>query len=239
MLSDVIQDVRTLSYDSWTASARTWKLIGLTLLLVAFLAVLGWFITDHHETPFINLLRDPNVIADLPWYSSGLEFAGFIFLAIGVGVTSLAASLCKGQARLVLSLVALFTLVLLLDDIFMLHENSWQVGLSEKKIYASYAVFALFIMVFKVRFLSKTPVFILGLSFSFMGLSLVIDIFEDISSLIVGAEDLAELAGFAFWTTYWSTVSRQSIQRHFTTDAPDVSFDMRPGRALIGLPSES
>jgi len=216
-----------------------WKSIGLTLLLVAFLAFLGWFITDHHETPFINLLRDPNVIADLPWYSSGLEFAGFIFLAIGVGVTSLGASLCKGQARLVLGLVALFTLALLLDDMFMLHENSWQVGLSENKIYASYAVLIIYITAFNIRFLSKTPAFVLGLSLFFMGLALIIDVFEGRISLILGAEDLAELAGFAFWATYWSTVAHLSIQRHFTTDAPDGSFDMRPGRALIGLPGDS
>ena len=215
VIHDLFENAKVMSLDALKASAREWQYTIFTLCIVCAVSALGWFIADHHGTPFINLLRDPNVIGDQPWYGSGLEFAGFIFLGMGVGSTLLGASLCRGQARFVLAVVGLFTLALLLDDMFMLHENAWQIGLTEKRVYAAYAIVVLYITVFNLRFLSKTPLFLLGSSFIFMGFALLVDTFENFFPPIIGLEDLSELAGFIFWTSYWSAVAYRSIHRHF------------------------
>lgn len=106
---------------------------------------------------------------------------------------------------------ALLTVLLLLDDLFLLHEVVFPdyLGIPEKLVYIAYGSLALFWAVKLQKCIRETEYLILLTSFAFFGLSVFIDMFEHpIKSVFGGGntlllEDGFKLLGIAGWFGYF------------------------------------
>jgi len=141
--------------------------------------------------------------------------------SIGILFWTATATLCIFSAMLVtgrqnevmlkpfLYVSGLFTLLLGFDDLFLLHERVFPnfIGLPEKAVLGSYAVFA---VAYLIRF--RTAIFeteypLLGLALSFFGISVVIDAFHSEGRDTAALEDFPKFVGIVSWFVYYARVS--------------------------------
>ena len=184
-------------------------------VLVVVLIALGYLVTATTGTPITNLLRDPNAIADLPFYFGALEYAGIVVMAAAGGIALFSATLTRGPAARFLLLGGLLTLLLVCDDLYMLHENSWHFYLNEKTTFALYGLFALLFVLTNLT----TLLYSSFLLFVTAGLFFAAAIAADSSALPgfnallpSGSEDMLELIGICFWATYFVKCSRDALR---------------------------
>ena len=193
------------------------------LVLTVSLPILGAVLLLHwwRGIPIGHLTRDPATITGAPTYTGLLS-------NIGILLWSAAAALCLFSATLVarrrsewlfaqfLYASGLFTLLVSIDDLFLLHDSFFptHIGIPEKVIYGAYALLAL---VYLLRFgavILETEYLLLGLALFLFGLSVALDVlppfpFGDPYLL----EDGAKFAGIVTWLVYFTRVSSQAIQR--------------------------
>jgi hypothetical protein len=205
------QGLRGLIAGSIVASRPHLRSLVVVIGAVAVITAIGWRLAGENHTPFIDLLRDANVVGHLPWYSSGLEYIGFVFMAISVGCIAFAASIVSGEAKSLLIKAGFISIVLIVDDMFMMHEHSWRVGLSEKKVFALYALYIIGLFALHWRYIMRTPVFTIALAMVCFAVSAVLDSYDDAIGSPSGTEDVAELLGFALWANYWAIVARNAV----------------------------
>lgn len=100
-----------------------------------------------------ELIRDPNSVGSFPFYVGALSNIGVLFWWSAAVVAAFTYVLLRGvkqadqrvkEARAFFLYAALFTALLALDDLFMLHEEAFPVylGVSEMAVYAVYGLLA-------------------------------------------------------------------------------------------------
>ena len=189
--------VRAISSGLWLILAITVVFLG----AVVFGRLVGGIRIDH-------LTRDPASLTHSSVYLGFLSTVGLLFWAAAAAVCILGASLVSGsrlQSRLVrfLRASAFLTLVLLLDDAFLVHERVLPryAGVPQRLVYL---VYVLLLVVYLVRFravIFETDYFLLGLALILFGFSIVSDLIWD-SPL----EDGTKFAGIVTWTVYFGRV---------------------------------
>ena len=207
LISSVMALVRQAATSSW--NHRYALLAGLAFVVSLELA--GYFLSSAADTSLMNLLRDPNAMAGQPWFFGGLEIAGMLILAFLTGGVIFSASLSRGRMASFLWSGGLLSVLLFLDDAYMLHENAYRVGLSENKIFLVYGLIFLAIIGWHWKLLARTPLAILGLSLAFLAFSVLLDNIEFLSRAIYAGEDLSELIGFTLWGVYFFVVGRDAV----------------------------
>ena len=113
--------------DQWRWSARA---LALTTLIVG-IAIL---IVSTTGAEWRQLTSDSNALGGDPWYFGFMEVATSLILAAAAGVALFSSTMMRGDAKRFVLWAGVFTLLLSLDDIYMLHES-----ISERSIYAVYA----------------------------------------------------------------------------------------------------
>jgi hypothetical protein len=228
-----VQDFRGMIAGGVAASRAHLLSLFIVIGLVAVLTSFGWRLSNANHTPFIDLMRDANVVGHLPWYSSGLEYVGFVIMSISVGSIALAASLVSGEARSLLIKAGFISLVLIIDDIFMMHEHSPRIGLSEKKVFALYALYIVGLFALHWRYILRTPVLTIGVAMLCFAVSAVLDSYDDAMRSPSGSEDVAELLGFALWANYWAIVARNAIIDELAGARAAKSAAIAPAQAPV------
>lgn len=186
--------------------------VAVAILLAAVLIGGGYSIAGVTGTSIGNLVRDPNAIADQPFYFGALEYAGILLMAMAGGIAVFSGVLLRGAPARFLICGGLLTLLLVCDDLFMLHENSSAFHLNERITFGIYGACALLFAVANFSCLLKSPFILLAIAALFFVLALAVDVFPFlVSALPTGGEDLIELVGICFWSLYFLVQSRRML----------------------------
>lgn len=181
--------------------------------------------------------RDVTAIGNLPFYAGVVSQLGAMLWSAALAVCVLTVTLLKsqnqnGRARRFLIQAAILTAVLLLDDIFLFHEDIGPdyFGISEKVIAVFYFLLCLAFLVLNMREILSSEYSILGLALAMFGASMFLDaanldkydeygiLFSDQFQIFL--EDGFKFVGIATWLLYFA---RYGIQRLRGQDATTSS----------------
>ena len=180
------------------------------LLLLAMVIVC----TQRH-IPFSHITCDPAAVAEIHPFTGMISNIGILLWA-GAAVICLFcwALLSKNPDKTRFSTFVLYfgimTLILLLDDLFMLHEQiiPCDLGIPQKFVLLGYLGLALCGIVFFRKTILTTDYLLLLLALGFFGLSIFVDVFDhEIDALIGGwrylFEDGSKFLGIVTWLGYF------------------------------------
>jgi hypothetical protein len=209
--------------SSFMRFRSSWPIIGLILAVSAVLIGAGLLLHFWVGIPISELTRDPTAIVGEPLYTGYLSQIGIFFWSASAAVcmfsaTVLSRSLDNLKIKHFLLVSGMLTLVLGLDDLFLLHEVFFPYfGIPENAILVSYAGFVLFYLVRFFSIILKTEYILLGMALVFFGVSVTLDLFKLHSIDPYLFEDGAKLVGILGWLAYFfrtgiSAVSHNAAQ---------------------------
>lgn len=211
--------------------AQFQKVILLLLPALLLLAVVA-LVSLRFDIPVSRFTRDPLAI------TGGHPFLGVVS-NLGAILWSSAAAVClftytlldkrstRKDVRAFILAGGLFTLMLLFDDLFMLHEEIFPhyLGVNEKLVYAVYgALMLLYLAVFRKRIMETSFVFLVT-ALSLFALSIIADrLPDDVPPMHLLFEDGFKFLGIASWFGYHYSACRRYLaacsRGAFRTDPP-------------------
>jgi hypothetical protein len=218
----------------WVHRARTQVplLRRLTLTLYLPLTLLYAALALQNAVPIALLLRDSNSMAESGLFYQGALSSLGVLLWWGAAVVSAFTFVLLGRApqpsttlqgsRAFFLYFAVFTGILTLDDLFMLHEEALPnyLGIPEAVVYACYGILAFGFVRF-IPFVFRTNFVLLALAFGFFAFSVLTDFgllrflfgMSGGASLVI--EDLSKLLGIVSWFGYTLSSSMKATTRAF------------------------
>ncbi|WP_205665241.1 hypothetical protein [Caldimonas tepidiphila] len=200
--------------------------IGLTLAASA--ALLGLVVALHlgGGIPIADLIRDPAAITQTPPYTGLLSQVGLFLWAATAAICLFCAGVASrdpadaAMASFFRASAAL-TLMLGLDDAFLLHEDLLpRIGIPEKGVLLAYAVLtALYLLGFLRTILARTGYELLAMALFFFAASVVLDVLNP-PSIPYLAEDAAKIAGIVSWLAYFSRTAAGTLRMDITAPQP-------------------
>jgi hypothetical protein len=177
--------------------------VGVLIGIVLFLKVWKGMPSEH-------LTRDPNAIFDAPLYIGFLSQVGIFFWASAAAVclysgALLAAGPSNTVTRGFLYSAGLLSMLLGLDDAFLLHEQFFPfIGIPEKVVYVIYASLMLcFLFRFRTLIL-RTEYPMLAAGLLLFSASVLLDVIQPEGIDVFLVEDTAKIAGIMSWLAYFS-----------------------------------
>lgn len=193
------------------ASIKHWRWMVSGLVAASALASLAIYMSYATGTPIRSFLRDCTAIGQMPAYYGSLEAAGAVGMAIGGGI-AIFSGLVSKSARVLLVGGGILTMALSLDDLFQLHENAWRIGMTEKRVYATYLVALIGIGALSWRSALRTPLAVLGLSLGLLTVAAAIDQSEKLAAAApTGSEGMLELFAFVLWSAYFICTGKLAL----------------------------
>lgn len=194
-----------------------WPMIGLILIVSA--VFLGAVLLLHFwkGIPFAQLTRDPIAIVRAPLYTGFLSQIGILFWSASAAVCIFSAKVLPRypgslEIKRFLFVSGLLTLVLDLDDVFLLHEEFFpHLGVPQKVIYIGYAGVVFFYLIRFYPIILKTEYVLLGMAFLFFGLSVTLDAFNPQDIDLHLFEDGAKLVGIVSWLAYFFCTGASAV----------------------------
>lgn len=225
--SSFIQSIKTLSKLDFPSSYIL-SLYGPILIVLLIVAL-------QEAAPPRRLTQDPLSIAKLPFYFGIVSNIGILLWCAAAAICFFTAFILRqAQASQKFSKFlfwsGMLTTLLMVDDLFMLHESAFPrlLGVSEKVGIVIYGIAALLYFVTYRRTILKTNWLVLGLSLSWLALSVLLDS-VDIFKQVLGterqylAEDGAKFFGIATWMIYYSYICWQVFKQHFVLKQSNIT----------------
>jgi hypothetical protein len=188
----------------------------LPLILCAGLPLAAAFAVGLVEPDLVaTLFRDPAASTNSPPYLGFFSHLGVLGWWAGAVSSLLAATvLPRSPARPVLLCAGALTGLLMLDDLFMLHEEVLpHLGLSERLVHAFYCIaLAAYLLGCKSFHRSMDWPLLLA-SFALLGTSAIVDFAADFGRFTLLIEDATKFAGIAAWSGYHVLAARRCLQR--------------------------
>ena len=195
-----------------------WQIALRLIPAIVLLAVLA-FITTRFDITVSMLTRDPLAIVDAPPYLGFVSNLGIIFWSAASAVCLFTVSLlggrgAPGDVRAFVLLGGLITLLLLVDDLFMLHEYFYpRLGIREKPAFAAYGMLVLGYLIGFRRKIGDTRFVYLFCALGLFALSLVIDrLPETLLPMHHLFEDGSKFLGIVCWLSYQVSVCLQCLE---------------------------
>lgn len=197
-----------------TALDQPWSVFAGALAVNAALAALLLYLEFFHGIDHWNLVRDTNAIAGQPAYFGFYSNLGILLWAAAAFVPGFVWLFLRNRKpqdeRLrALGLGALFAAAAGLDDLFMLHENSYVIGISDKVVMAAYASFLLAFVASAVPVLPRTKWLLLFAALGGLAASVLLDTTRFPGSVLM--EEVCKLTGISFLALYLLTLSRSVL----------------------------
>jgi hypothetical protein len=175
------------------------------LLLILFLLGMIQFIHSWRGIPYENLVRDPNAIAGMPKYIGFISQFGVFLWFASVGICFMGYFLIKGIESVnikskYLLYFGIFSLMLGLDDAYMLHEELAHRGLYEEMFFGVYAVMLLVFILKFLKLFFQTNFILLILSGFCLASSIAVDKYDHTLFLL---DDSFKVSGIVFWFVYF------------------------------------
>lgn len=191
----------------------TTRLLLLSYIPPLLVLALAHLLADALGVPFSSLTRDTAAVAGLPFVTGWISYLGAVLLAAAASIALFTAA--HAGARGYLAGLGLFSLALLGDDLFMLHDGLLAfMGIDETLVMGAYAVILLLILGSNLDYVRQTgrP---LAMALAFFGLSSVVDLWPD---QVFGnhrhlLEDGSKLLGIAGWLGYIVHICHLEISR--------------------------
>jgi hypothetical protein len=175
------------------------------LLLIGFLLGMIQLIHVWRDIPYENLVRDPNAIANLPKYIGFISQFGIFLWFASVGICFMGYFLIRGiesvnKKSKYLLYFGVFSLMLGLDDAYMLHEELAHRGLYEEMFFGVYAVMMLVFILKFLKLFFQTHFILLILSGFCLASSIAVDKYDHTLFLL---DDSFKVSGIVFWFVYF------------------------------------
>ena len=198
---------------------RLWRLIllNVTIALIGVASVLVLSARSHK--PLSYMTRDPAAITGAEFYLGFLSNIGIMLWAATAAVCLFAAMMLRRwraqRQALFLFASGLLSLVLALDDAFMLHEDvfPYRLHIPQLAVYAGYAILVSCYMAYFARDILRTDCLLLAIALSLLALSMGMDAFLPFGDLETMVEDGVKFAGIVFWTSYYVHAASGMVQR--------------------------
>lgn len=197
--------------------SRLWPVV-LVTLLISVVVVFGVYgVSVALDVSPTILSRDPASVTGSPVYIGMLSTFGIMLWSGAATICLFGAAIARpgkpGRANRVFLLASgVLTLLLGLDDAFLLHEEILPArGIPEPAVYSSYVALTGAYLLFFCRILS-TDYLILAAALFFLGLSFVTDIFP-LFRLPPFVEDSLKFIGIAFWLVYFARMVVQAVDQ--------------------------
>ena len=198
---------------------------------VVFIATVSTFLLGivlylhiWQNVPISDLTRDTAAIGQLPFYAGFLSQIGILLWAASAMLCFFSATVlpnCRASYRKLkrfLFVSAFLTLILGLDDAFLLHETVFpQLGIPSKVTYVSYGVFLLAYFLGFYTLILKTDHILIAIALGFFGISIAIDMLNLSGQRAFLFEDGAKLVGIVSWLVYFFQTGKYSIHLSQTT----------------------
>jgi hypothetical protein len=185
-------------------------MVATNALLVAGILVLEFrYGVDHW-----NFVRDTNAIAGLPAFFGSYSSLGILIWAAAASIALFSwralahCGIADAHAR-ALRLGGSFAAVACLDDLFMLHEHAYLVGIPETIVMAGYALFLIAFVVSTIPILHTTCWLLLGGAVGCLALSVLFDLTYFRGSVLL--EEVFKLSGISFLAAYLVTLSFSAL----------------------------
>ena len=194
-----------------------------SVLLATFLLLAVVLFSVYSDIPVSKFTRDPLAIA------GGRPFYGFVS-NIGVIMWSASMALCffsysllkagnaPGKVLYFVFSGGALSLILLLDDLFMLHEHFFPryLGYGEKVVFLTYGLLLLiYVAVFFDRIFDRNGFYLCCFVF-FFALSVLVDrLPESVLPMHHIFEDGSKLLGITSWLGFHSSACYHEVQSHF------------------------
>lgn len=172
--------------------------------------------------PMADLTRDPLAVVQEPVYIGAVSNLGVLIWAAAATICFFSYAVGRDRSApnsnsRFLLYGGLITVMLLLDDFFMLHEVVFPdyVGIPENLVYAIYiSLIAWFLVWYRRRILEHTTFLLLILALSGFGLMVVMDILEYVNPLpgFYLLEDGFKLFAIVSWTAYFASVGARQLR---------------------------
>lgn len=201
------------------------KTIGQLLLVLIAILLITWGISRLYALPMKWLMTDPPALFRTNQFIGFTTFIGVIVLSMGIGAIILLIAvrqrfLKKEEFRAMIGL-ALITLFLALDDLFMFHERiftGW-LHVGERTIFMIYLLlFLTFLFVNRTQIFNETTILFI-ISGLFFVISLSADVLSDkvylpqsIAAIVDIIEEGGKLGGYLFWTAFLIHKSKALLQ---------------------------
>ncbi len=183
------------------------------LLMLIFVVSVYWAL----KVPMSDLTRDPVQLLNGRPYTGMLSNVGIMLWSATAGILLFTAVIVKTKRdRWFLLLSFTFTLILLLDDLFLMHDMVFpeDLNISEYFLYGFYAFLALLFVLFYTRYiLQQTPFPLLLMAFFLFALSISVDTIVKYIDLKHGffIEDGSKFIGIVCWMVYFSSIAFRKV----------------------------
>lgn len=219
-----------LQYSLLVQLKSIWLAIALIVIVSASLICVIVVLHYWKQVPFGVLTRDAASTIDFPIYTGFLSQVGVLCWAGSAAVCLFCVNMVtKNQAgseiKYFFLVSGLLTLVLGLDDTFLLHEEFFpNLGVPQKLVYVGYIGFVIYYLVRFFSTLLKTEYLLLIMALGFFGSSVAVDVLSDLlhsdhtSQVILGMnedllEDSLKLIGIVSWLTYFFRTGTTALCR--------------------------
>lgn len=200
-------------------------LVHILVLILLFATVI---VSSIGQKPIQHFFKDTNVIAGQPFYFGAMSNIGIIFWCATASICLLSSLILHTVSRVkvkkqFLFYAGFFTLFLMLDDLFLIHEEVFPnyLGLSDSILYLAYGVISLVWLLNYRKIISQTDYSFLLISFFLFAGSLVVDILDDSGFLFIlnpnldgfyyFLEDGFKLLGITGWFSYFVLVCHSTL----------------------------
>ena len=182
-------------------------LLGLALLIFAGLLTYGWL--GGHSP--MEMLRDPAQQLRF-WPFTGMISHLGVLILWSAGSLAIFVGFVSADRRALLTSFGAFTLLLAVDDLFMLHDYFWpRRGVPPYLWQGVLGLIGLALLATFREEIASAAHTVLYLALAFLALSLAIDLLVPFSPSVTIVEDAAKFAGYVLWSAYWISVARGAV----------------------------
>lgn len=207
-MKNLIEQPKNIISSYQTNLNQQIKIVLLTFILTIIPTTVIFILFKLRTNLSLDLLtRDPLIITNGRFYIGMISNIGILFWCACAAICLYSSALLKKHNRSreiskILGFSGLFTSFLMLDDLFMLHENFYYYTGINHLLILAYLVFVVVFFVKNIKVIKKTEFVILLAAMGFFSLSIVYDAFES-NNLPIFVEDVFKFLGITTWFTYF------------------------------------
>ncbi len=188
--------------------------IAVTPSLIVYICILVFTSAAGIETGLV--LRDLLQTCDYPIGVGMLSNLGILLWAAASAITlfsSISLLVQNRPYRKLLIIGGLLSLLLCLDDLFLLHDKQ---QINQDILYTAYIILGLFLLLKFSKLIKEIDIIAFFASTSLLALSIISDIFQDFFPISYQTVQIIEegfkFVGIACWLYFWSKASIKTIR---------------------------
>jgi hypothetical protein len=187
-----------------------------TVFLPAFLFILTVFVLGlSYGMPIEDLTRDPNAVSELNPFVGAISTVGLFFWSFAVILSVFAVTRGKHRYKNFFIHSGIITIMLLLDDAFLLHEVVFPdfFGIPQKVVYGAYFLaIAHYLYLHRNFFLKENPI-LMALALFFFALSVGFDVALKSIPHQTLYEDGFKLLGIVSWFLFFFHLAQKAVEK--------------------------